>query len=189
MGLDVRRWIIIRRASAGSREDSMSVEAVDLSAVGRVAARSVMGAVILVDADSGVVFADGVLLERCGYRAGDWLGRPIFEVFEGGLLAGLESHYRAAFLGVEQEFEFCSDDGQVVYRAQIVPVCGEDGVITSVVTVLDDMSGRPGVIEQRSNGVTLLGDAERLALVAEKRDVHRDRAEVASLFRLVLTAL
>jgi PAS domain S-box-containing protein len=136
--------------------------AVDLLESDALTPQSIRASVIIADADLRVVHIEGSALDRHGYRTEDWPGRLLSEVLPTALMAELEPRYRAALEGDAQSFDYWSHDGSRAYWAQITPVGGGDGVVTSVVAVMQDVTDRLGTIDDLSRSEARLDESERM---------------------------
>jgi PAS domain-containing protein len=85
------------------------------------------------------------------------------EVLPARLMSGLEPRYRAALAGEHRSFDYRSHDGRNGYWAQITPVRGGDGAVTSVVAVMQDVTDRLGTIEELSRSEARPRESERMA--------------------------
>ena len=140
----------------------MGVPAVDRLDPGALTTQSIRASVIIADADLRVVHVEGPAFDRHGYQPAGWAGRLLSEVFPVDVLAELEPRYRAALAGEPQSFDYWSKDGRNAYWEQITPVCGADGVVTSVVAVLQDVTDRLGTSGELSRSEARLRESERL---------------------------
>jgi hypothetical protein len=85
------------------------------------------------------------------------------DVLPAGLMTDLGPRYRAALGGGHQSFDYWSHDGRNAYWAQITPVRDGDGVVTSVVAVMQEVTGRLATTEDLSLSEARLGESERMA--------------------------
>jgi diguanylate cyclase (GGDEF)-like protein/PAS domain S-box-containing protein len=119
-------------------------------------------AVIIVDPQLCIVHAEGAAFDQRGFVIEDWPGRGLCDVLPADALAELEPRYRAALAGTQQSFEYSSVKTDSTFLVQITPVRGEDGAITSVVAVMQDISESRRVIEELSRSEGRLRESERL---------------------------
>jgi PAS domain S-box-containing protein len=140
----------------------MGVVAVDSLEPAALAAHSIRASVIIADLDLRVLHVEGPAFDRHGYRIEDWPGRSLNEVLPVGLMADLGPRYRAALAGDAQSFDYWSHDGSRAYWVQITPVRSGDGVVTSVVAVMQDVTDRLGTIDDLSRSEARLDESERM---------------------------
>ena len=119
-------------------------------------------AVIIVDRDLRIVHAEGVAFDRLGFAAADWPGRHLRELLPADALAELEPRYRAALEGVPQSFEYRSQSASSMFSVQITPLRVDGAAISSVVAVMQDITGRLRVVEELSRSEGRLRESERL---------------------------
>jgi PAS domain S-box-containing protein len=124
--------------------------------------QSIRASVIIADVDLRVLHVEGPAFDRHGHQPADWPGRSLSELLAPRLMSELEPRYRAALAGEQQSFDYWSQDGRNAYWAQITPVRGGDGALTSVVAVMQDVTDRLGTIEDLSLSEARLGEAERM---------------------------
>jgi PAS domain S-box-containing protein len=129
---------------------------------GALTTQSIRASVVIADVDLRVVHVEGPAFDRHGYRAQHWPGRLLSEVLPASLMAELEPRYRAALAGDAQSFDYWSHDASRAYWAQITPVWGGDGALTSVVAVMQDVTDRLGTIEDLSRSEARLDESERM---------------------------
>jgi len=129
---------------------------------GALRTRSIRASVIIADVDLRVLHVEGPAFDRHGYRPSDWPGRLLRDVLPPGLMSELEPRYRAALAGEHQSFDCWSQDAERAYWAQITPVRGGDGALTSVVAVMQDVTDRLGAIEDLSLSSARLRESERM---------------------------
>jgi diguanylate cyclase (GGDEF)-like protein/PAS domain S-box-containing protein len=140
----------------------MPVGAKDASANTLLRQPGLTAAVIIADAELRIVHAAGAAFARHGHSPRDWPGRPLVEILPAGSRAELEPLYRAALGGEPQSFEYRSADETSEYWVQIAPIRGEDGAVTSVIAVIEDITGRLAMIEDLSRSEGRLRESERL---------------------------
>jgi PAS domain S-box-containing protein len=141
----------------------MGIVALDLPAVSCATWQAIPGTgVIIADPDLRIVHADGPAIGKHGYQATDWAGRLLVDVLPGDLMRTLEPHYRAALAGEHQSFDYWSDDGSRAYWAQITPIRGEEGTVTLVMAVMQDVTERVRLVEQLSVSEVRLQESERM---------------------------
>ena len=137
----------------------MAVHSLDPSVL---TTQSIRASVIIADLDLRVMHVEGPAFDRHGYRPQDWPGRSLNEVLPAGLMAELEPRYRAALAGEPQSFDYWSHDGSGAYWARITPVRGENGAVTSVVAVMQEVTERLGIVEDLSRSEARLRESERM---------------------------
>jgi PAS domain S-box-containing protein len=136
-----------------------SVEPLDASAL---TAQSIRASVIIADVDLRVLHVEGPAFDRHGYRASDWPGRLLRDLLPPVVMSELEPRYRAALAGEHQSFDYWSENAERAYWAQITPVRGNDGALTSVVAVMQDVTDRLETIEDLSLSSARLRESERM---------------------------
>jgi PAS domain S-box-containing protein len=141
----------------------MGFVALDPLDPGALTTQSIRASVIIADVDLRVLHVEGPAFDRHGYHVADWPGRPLSDVLPAGVMTDLEPRYRAALSGEHQSFDYWSHDGRNAYWAQITPVRDGDGVVTSVVAVMQDVTGRLATTEDLSLSEARLGESERMA--------------------------
>jgi PAS domain S-box-containing protein len=129
---------------------------------GALTTQSIRASVIIADADLRVLHVEGPAFDRHGYRPEDWPGRSLIEVLPAGLMVALEPRYRAALAGEAQSFDYWSHDRTGAYWAQMTPIRGGDGTVTSVVAVMQDVTDRLGASEDLSLSNARLLESERM---------------------------
>jgi PAS domain S-box-containing protein len=129
---------------------------------GALATQSIRASVIVADLDLRVVHAEGPAFGRDGFRPEEWPGRLLSEVVPNELMSELEPRYQAALGGEHQSFDYWSQDRQNAYWAQIAPIRGGDGSVTSVVAVMQEVTDRVGTIEDLSLSEARLDESERM---------------------------
>jgi diguanylate cyclase (GGDEF)-like protein/PAS domain S-box-containing protein len=107
----------------------------------RQLARSMPDAAILrFDRDLTVVGAEGLALGREGLAAGDIEGRPLHEVISAERYARVAPHLAAALRGVVRVFDSPGENDSTLYRSRTAPVREDDGAITGVLLVSEDVT-------------------------------------------------
>jgi PAS domain S-box-containing protein len=129
---------------------------------GALTTQSIRASVIIADKDLRVLHVEGTAFDHHGYQPADWPGRSLSEVLPTRLMSELEPRYRAALAGEHQSFDYWSHDGRNGFWAQITPVRGGDGAVTSVVAVMQDVTDRLGTIEDLSRSEARLRESERM---------------------------
>jgi PAS domain S-box-containing protein len=129
---------------------------------GALTTQSIRASVIIADVDLRVLHVEGPAFDRHGYQPADWPGQLLSEVLPPRLMGELEPRYRAALAGEPQSFDYWSQDGRNAYWAQITPIHGRDGVLTSVVAVMQDVTGRQATIDDLSRSEARLDESERM---------------------------
>jgi PAS domain S-box-containing protein len=129
---------------------------------GALTTQSIRASVIIADVDLRVLHVEGPAFDRHGYQPVDWPGQLLSEVLPPRLMGALEPRYRAALAGEPQSFDYWSQDGRNAYWAQITPIRGGDGALTSVVAVMQDVTDRQGMIEDLSRSEARLDESERM---------------------------
>jgi PAS domain S-box-containing protein len=129
---------------------------------GVLTTQSIRASVIIADVDLRVLHVEGPAFDRHGYHPADWPGQLLSEVLPPRPMGELEPRYRAALTGEFQSFDYWSHDGRNLYWAQITPVHGADGALTSVVAVMQDVTGRQGTIDDLSRSEARLDESERM---------------------------
>jgi PAS domain S-box-containing protein len=140
----------------------MGLVTLDALDPGELTAKSIRASVIIADVDLRVLHVEGTAFDRHGYQPADWPGQLLSEVLPPGLMSELEPRYRAALAGEHQSFDYWSHDGTSAYWAQITPVRGGDGELTSVVAVMQDVTDRLGTIDDLSRSEARLDESERM---------------------------
>jgi PAS domain S-box-containing protein len=130
---------------------------------GALTTESIRASVIIADVDLRVLHVEGPAFDRHGYHVADWPGQSLTEVLPASLMTNLEPRYRAALDGEQQSFDYWSHDGRNAYWAQITPVRDSEGVVTSVVAVMQDVTDRLATTEDLSLSEARLGESERMA--------------------------
>ena len=141
----------------------MAVVAVDLPAV-RNAARQVMPGtgMIIADPDLRILQADGAAIDAHGYQGKYWPGRLLTDVLPAELNTMLEPHFRAAVAGEHQSFDYRSHDGTRAYWAQITPIVAQEGTVTHIVAVMQDITERVRISDELSVSEARLRESERM---------------------------
>jgi PAS domain S-box-containing protein len=142
---------------------------------------SISAWVIIADVDLRVLHVEGPALDRHGYHLADWPGRSLSDVLPTSLMTELEPRYRAALAGEQQSFDYWSHDGRNAYWAQITPVRDSEGVVTSVVAVMQDVTDRLATTEDLSRFRRPTRTAERH--VTGRRPGHRRAPRVRRVCR------
>jgi PAS domain S-box-containing protein len=140
----------------------MAVAVTDALDPGALTTQSIRASVVIADVDLRVLHAEGPLFHHHGYQSADWPGRLLSELLPAALMSDLEPRYRAALAGEYQSFDYWSYDRRNAYWAQITPVRDGDGVITSVVAVLQDVTERQATIDGLSLSEARLRESERM---------------------------
>jgi PAS domain S-box-containing protein len=96
---------------------------------------------VLFDTDMRVVFVGGPQLARRGYDVRRLIGIHVRDI-RGTRWEEIGPHIEAALRGEEQDFEYVSDDDQIVYRAQVVALRGADGQVIGGMGVWRDITDR-----------------------------------------------
>lgn len=117
---------------------------------------------IVADRQLRVVHAEGVGLTASGHAVAGWAGRLLFEVLPEGSLAELAPAYRAALEGAQQSYEYSSRVAADAFSVQITPVRDAGGVVTSVVSIFQDISERLGVVDALARSEARLHESEGL---------------------------
>jgi PAS domain S-box-containing protein len=118
--------------------------------------------VLIADADLLVIHVEGAVFARHGSTGADWPGRALSEMLPAASLRELEPRYRAALGGEPQVFAYRSNDGRSAYWVQITPIRGEDGVVTSVVAVMQDVTESLTMMKELSRSEDRLRESERM---------------------------
>jgi len=140
----------------------MSVASLDPRDQGALTTQSIRASVIIADVDLRVLHVEGPAFDRHGVEPSDWPGRRLRDLLPAGVMSELEPRYRAALAGENQSFDYVSEDAERAYWAQITPVRGGDGALTSLVAVMQDVTDRLGAIQDLSLSSARLRESERM---------------------------
>jgi PAS domain S-box-containing protein len=154
----------------------MKAPALDLPGVCDAARHGMPGtAVIIADPDLRIVRADGAAIDRHRYQAQDWPGTLLSDVLPAELMRKLEPHFRAALAGEHQSFDYWSHDRSRAYWAQITPIRSDEGTVTMVVAVMQDVTERVRTIDELSVSEARLQESERMVGVGSWETVPETR--------------
>jgi PAS domain S-box-containing protein len=132
-------------------------------------------AVIIIDPDLRIVRADGPAMNTHGHDVEDWPGRLLADVLAADQTEILEPFFRAALAGEHQSFDYWSHDGSRAYWAQITPIRGQEGTVTLVVAVMQDVTERVRTIDKLSVSEARLRESERMVGVGSWEMVTETR--------------
>ncbi|MEA2466318.1 MAG: hypothetical protein QOJ57_444, partial [Thermoleophilaceae bacterium] len=116
--------------------------------------------VLVVDKDLLTVHAEGSLFLRIGMDPRDLAGTPVSAGMGPQRWAELGPRYLAALAGEQQSLDYWEDDQ--AYWIQINPVRDEQGTVTSVVAVIQEITERARVTEALARSEARLGEAEQM---------------------------
>jgi PAS domain S-box-containing protein len=135
--------------------------AADALAASRAIVESLPAAgVIVADVDLVALHLEGSLFARHGYDIDALCGQPLSEGLGPVAWAELGPRYRAALAGQDQSFDYRGQGG--VHWIQIAPVRADDGDVTAVVAVVQDITERASVSEALVRSESRLREAERM---------------------------
>jgi PAS domain S-box-containing protein len=118
--------------------------------------------VLIADAGQRIVHVEGDLFAAPGLGADGWIGLRLDEAIPQHGRPGLLPRYAAALAGEPQAFEYRSQDPARSYWVQMTPTRGRDGVIDSVVSVMQDITERLRVTSELARSEARLHEAERM---------------------------
>jgi PAS domain S-box-containing protein len=117
---------------------------------------------VIADCARRIVHVEGVAFDAHGLDTESWIGRPIEHVLPSDAVPILLPRYEAALAGEVQAFEYRTHDRTRLYSVQLVPVPGADGVIGSVVAVMQDVTDREQMTSDLARSEGRLREAERM---------------------------
>jgi PAS domain S-box-containing protein len=119
-------------------------------------------AVLITDCARRIVHVEGGAFDAHGLRTESWMGQTIDDVLPADAMRILIPRYEAALGGAPQAFEYHAQDGTRVYSVQLVPIPGDDGVIGTVVAVMQDVTQRVQMTSDLARSEGRLREAERM---------------------------
>jgi PAS domain S-box-containing protein len=117
---------------------------------------------VMVDARLRIVHADGDVFAHHGYDPGHWRGRPIAEALPPEAQAALGPRWAAAAGGLPQAFDYRSIDGRSMYWVQLTPVRGDDGTVSAVLGVMQDVTSQLRSTVELARARARIHESERL---------------------------
>lgn len=117
------------------------------------------------DAEGRIVHLEGPALPNHGLRHVDWTGRRLSEVLPADAVAAMKPHWEAALLGEPQTLEYRSQDGTRLYCVQAAPLKDPEGVVRTVVAVVQDITETQRTLAELEGSQARLRLAERLVQV------------------------
>ena len=119
-------------------------------------------AVLITDCARRIVHVEGGAFDAQGVRTESWLGQTIDDALPADTMPILIPRYEAALGGAPQAFEYHTQDGRRVYSVQLVPIPRADGVIGTVVAVMQDVTQRVQMTSDLARSEGRLREAERM---------------------------
>jgi PAS domain S-box-containing protein len=117
--------------------------------------------VIVTGPDLRITHVAGASFRRRSRGDDGLVGQKISDVVSAEAWRSLAPWYHAAYAGKAHVGEELRFDGQQSYRVEISP-CIQQNHVTSVVTVLEDITARPGERSEQERGDARLREAERI---------------------------
>lgn len=105
---------------------------------------------------------EGAAFAAHGLRTESWVGQTIEQVIPADAVPILLPRYEAALSGEPQCFEYRTHDGSRLYTVQLVPVPGAEGAVTTVVTIMQDITDRVRMTSDLARSEGRLREAERM---------------------------
>lgn len=119
-------------------------------------------AILIADAGRRIRHVEGGAFGAHGLATRDWLGLTIDQVLPAAALPLLLPRYRAAIAGEPQSFQYRTQDRQGAYWVQMAPVRSGGDAVTSVVTVMEDLTERLRIANDLVRSEGRLREAERM---------------------------
>ena len=119
--------------------------------------RNLPAGMVMYDGDLRIVMAEGELLRSAGYRPELMRGRLLSDIVPTEVFSLLETRYRQALSGVEQDLDYSSPVGGYLYRTRGRMVRDDTGAVVAAVLLIWDITALAELQDQVDGARTLIG--------------------------------